>query len=128
VAFETRIVRSPALPCEFEVLADDAVIGPAIAKGGWEDHETRLYRAHLRPGARALDLGANIGWFAVQGVLAGAPNAVAAAKQILRSGQPDMAEMTVLSDRLFRSEEAAEGMRAFAEKRPPSWAPNPQEA
>lgn len=72
MAFETRIVRSPALPCEFEVLADDAVIGPAIAMGGWEDHETRLYRAHLRPGARALDLGANIGWFAVQGVLAGA--------------------------------------------------------
>lgn len=64
----------------------------------------------------------------VNGVLAGAPNAVAAAKQILRSGQPDMAEMTVLSDRLFRSDEAAEGMRAFAEKRPPSWAPKPQEA
>jgi enoyl-CoA hydratase len=63
----------------------------------------------------------------VQGVLAGAPNAVAAAKQILRSGQPDMAEMTVLSDRLFRSDEAAEGMRAFAEKRPPAWAPKPQE-
>lgn len=72
MAFETRIVRSPALPCEFEVLADDTVIGPAIERGGWEDHETNLYRAHLRPGARALDLGANIGWFAVQGVLAGA--------------------------------------------------------
>jgi FkbM family methyltransferase len=66
------MVASPALPCEFEVLADDSVIGPAIARGGWEDHETRLFRAHLRPGARALDLGANIGWFAVQGVLAGA--------------------------------------------------------
>jgi methylglutaconyl-CoA hydratase len=64
----------------------------------------------------------------VQGVLAGAPNAVAAAKQILRSGQPDMAEMTVLSDRLFRSDEAAEGMRAFAEKRAPSWAPSAKEA
>ena len=30
--------------------------------------------------------------------------------------------MTALSEALFRSEEAAEGMRAFAEKRPPSWA------
>ncbi|MEY2747597.1 MAG: hypothetical protein RL112_2639 [Planctomycetota bacterium] len=66
------MAKSPALPCEFEVLADDAVIGPAIERGGWEDHETRLFRAHLRAGARVLDLGANIGWFAVQGVLAGA--------------------------------------------------------
>ena len=72
MAFETRIVKSPALPCEFEVLADDSVIGPAIERGGWEDFETALFRAHLRPGSRALDLGANIGWFAVQGVLAGA--------------------------------------------------------
>jgi len=59
----------------------------------------------------------------VQGVLAGAPNAVAEAKRVLRSGQPDMAAMVELSDRLFRSDEAAEGMRAFAEKRPPRWSP-----
>ena len=72
MVYETRLVKSPALPCEFEVLLDDAVIGPAIERGGWEDHETRLFRAHLRAGARVLDLGANIGWFAVQGVLAGA--------------------------------------------------------
>ncbi|MBU6316252.1 MAG: enoyl-CoA hydratase/isomerase family protein [Acidobacteria bacterium] len=64
----------------------------------------------------------------VQGVLAGAPGAVAAAKAVLRQPTPSMddravmAEMTALSDRLFRSEEAAEGMRAFAEKRPPRWA------
>jgi enoyl-CoA hydratase/carnithine racemase len=36
-----------------------------------------------------------------------------------------MAEMTALSESLFRSEEAAEGMRAFAEKRPPAWATDP---
>lgn len=58
----------------------------------------------------------------VQGVLAGAPNAVAEAKRVLRQGRPDMAEMVELSARLFAGEEAAEGMRAFAEKRPPSWA------
>jgi enoyl-CoA hydratase/carnithine racemase len=59
----------------------------------------------------------------IAGVLAGAPNAVAAAKRLLRQGQPDMREMVVLSNALFNSDEAAEGMRAFAEKRPPSWAP-----
>jgi enoyl-CoA hydratase len=64
----------------------------------------------------------------VKGVLAGAPNAVAEAKRILRAGSPDMAEMIQLSGRLFDSEEAAEGMRAFAEKRPPSWAVPTQSA
>ena len=58
----------------------------------------------------------------VQGVLAGAPNAVAVAKQVLRQGQPNMDEMIALSAALFDGPEAAEGMRAFAEKRPPSWA------
>ncbi|HAP77507.1 MAG TPA: enoyl-CoA hydratase [Acidimicrobiaceae bacterium] len=58
----------------------------------------------------------------VEGVLAGAPNAVAEAKRILRGGAPDMAEMVALSAALFSSDEAAEGMRAFAEKRPPRWA------
>lgn len=57
---------------EFEVLADDAIIGPSIAKGSWADEETRLFLAHLGPGKRALDLGANVGWFAVQAILAGA--------------------------------------------------------
>jgi enoyl-CoA hydratase len=63
----------------------------------------------------------------VHGVLAGAPNAVAEAKRVLRGGQPDMAAMVELSDRLFRSDEAAEGMRAFAEKRPPRWTPEATE-
>lgn len=59
-------------PLDFEVLADDAIIGPAIGRGSWADDETALMRAHLRPGCRVLDLGANVGWFAVQAVLAGA--------------------------------------------------------
>ncbi len=63
----------------------------------------------------------------VQGVLAGAPNAVAMAKKVLRQGQPDMDEMIALSAALFDGPEAAEGMRAFAEKRPPSWAVAPEE-
>jgi enoyl-CoA hydratase/carnithine racemase len=58
----------------------------------------------------------------VAGVLAGAPAAVAATKRVLRQAAPDMAEMQALSEALFGSAEAAEGMQAFAEKRPPSWA------
>jgi len=68
----TRRVRPPALDLEFEILADDALIGPAIERGGWEPHESALFRAHLVPGARVLDLGANVGWFSSLAVLAGA--------------------------------------------------------
>ena len=68
----TRTVRIGALDLDFEVLAGDTIIGPAIERGAWADHETALFRAHLAPGATAVDLGANVGWFAVQAVLAGA--------------------------------------------------------
>lgn len=70
--YATRTLSPPGLGMEFEVLANDSIIGPSIAGGTWEDHETALFRAHLKPGARVVDLGANIGWFAVQAVLAGA--------------------------------------------------------
>jgi len=68
----TKTVPVPDLGIDFEVLSDDEIIGPSITAGGWEEHETRLFKAHLSPGCRVLDLGANIGWFAVQAVLAGA--------------------------------------------------------
>jgi FkbM family methyltransferase len=68
----TRLVRPRSLGFEFEVLAGDSIIGPAIERGSWADHETALFRAHVAPGARVVDLGANVGWFAVQAVLAGA--------------------------------------------------------
>jgi len=67
----TRTVRPRELGIEFEVLAEDSIIGPAIERGGWEEHETRLFRAHLSPGARVLDLGANVGWYSALAVLAG---------------------------------------------------------
>jgi FkbM family methyltransferase len=73
--FRSRTVRVPSLAggkgLDFEVLADDAVIGPAIERGAWEEHETRLFLAHLRPGDRVVDLGANVGWYAVLAILAG---------------------------------------------------------
>ncbi|MCU1399658.1 MAG: putative enoyl-CoA hydratase [Acidimicrobiales bacterium] len=62
----------------------------------------------------------------VTGVLAGAPAAVAATKKLLWStatadAGADLARMQALSERLFRSAEGQEGMRAFLEKRPPAW-------
>lgn len=72
VSLPTRTVRIPALGIDFDVLVGDAIIGPSIERGSWADHETALFRAHLEPGVRVLDLGANIGWFSVQAVLAGA--------------------------------------------------------
>ena len=68
----TRTVLPRSLGFEFEVLADDSIIGPAIERGSWADHETFLFRAHVKPGCRVVDLGANVGWFAVQAILAGA--------------------------------------------------------
>jgi methylglutaconyl-CoA hydratase len=62
----------------------------------------------------------------VDGLLLGAPGAVAATKRILR-GVPTMdrdeayAAMQQLSGELFDAPEGREGMAAFSEKRPPSW-------
>lgn len=63
----------------------------------------------------------------VRGILAGSPNAVSATKTLLHHAGDGMlvaelTEMRALSDRLFSSEDAAEGMQAFAERRTPSWA------
>ena len=58
----------------------------------------------------------------------GAPNALAATKEMLRAKRPDsmqqdLAEMLELSGRHFASDEGKEGMAAFLEKRKPSWVP-----
>jgi methylglutaconyl-CoA hydratase len=56
----------------------------------------------------------------------GAPGALAATKAMLRTQRPtamdaQFAEMLSLSAQYFAAEEGQEGMRAFAEKRAPSW-------
>jgi methylglutaconyl-CoA hydratase len=64
----------------------------------------------------------------VSDLLKGEPNALAAAK-LLTSTVPYMSEEEAfawtaeLSATLFKSDEAREGMQAFLEKRPASWAP-----
>ena len=62
------------------------------------------------------------------GIVLGGPAAVAATKRMLRDAATDrdgrdaaFAAMRALSDLHFQSAEAAEGMAAFAEKRPPVW-------
>jgi methylglutaconyl-CoA hydratase len=57
----------------------------------------------------------------------GAPGALAATKELLRRERPgtmagEFAAMLELSAGFFAGEEGQEGMRAFAEKRAPSWA------
>lgn len=60
-------------------------------------------------------------------LLRGAPRALAATKEILRDGQADFAVgltmMAELSATFFGSDEAREGMAAFAAKRDPAWVP-----
>jgi methylglutaconyl-CoA hydratase len=54
----------------------------------------------------------------------GAPQALALTKRLLRRHyQPDFAVMVELSAARFASAEGQEGIRAFAEKRLPSWVP-----
>jgi methylglutaconyl-CoA hydratase len=66
----------------------------------------------------------------VTDLLAGAPGAIAASKQLLAQ-VPSMpvdeafAWTQQLSAELFRSDEAREGMTAFLEKRPAPWVPHP---
>jgi methylglutaconyl-CoA hydratase len=64
----------------------------------------------------------------VAGIRMGAPRAVAESKRMLRvvpTLERDEAfeRMRALSDELFASPDAAEGMAAFAEQRPPRWQP-----
>jgi len=63
----------------------------------------------------------------VDQLLLGAPGALGAAKRLLSAvpalGRTDAYEWTrALSEELFASEEAAQGMAAFRERRPPPWA------
>jgi len=56
----------------------------------------------------------------------GAPGALAATKELLRGRCPaelgeQFAQMLALSARHFAGDEGQEGIRAFAEKRPPTW-------
>lgn len=62
----------------------------------------------------------------IASICAAGPEAVAATIKILRRAANDVYEMKIdemrqLSERVFASAEAQEGIAAFSEKRPPSW-------
>ncbi len=66
-------------------------------------------------------------------LLAGGPSALAAAKRLVYTipgmdREAAFTRTTEVSQALFASAEAAEGMAAFREKRLPSWAPPPSES
>lgn len=103
---------------------------PILARCGWSKLAAPFLTGETFDAATAKDMGlvthvsddvAGTVRTLVTGILAGAPGAVAATKRVLRQAAPTMEEMTALSEALFRSAEAAEGMAAFAEKRPPNW-------
>ena len=75
----------------------------------------------------AADLDAEVAAMVAK-VLAGGPSALAAAKRLVytipgMSREAAFTRATEVSQALFASAEAAEGMAAFREKRLPSWAP-----
>jgi methylglutaconyl-CoA hydratase len=79
----------------------------------------------LNEAAPAAQLDAAVNRY-VDSLLKGGPNALAACKRLVRDvpGQPVAGMLQVMASRsaaLFASEEAREGMLAFAEKRPPRW-------
>ena len=103
---------------------------PILARCGWSKVAAPFLTGETFDAASARDMGlvthvaddvpATVATL-VTGILAGAPGAVAATRRVLRSGSPDMVEMQALSEALFNSPEAAEGMRAFTAKTPPQW-------
>jgi methylglutaconyl-CoA hydratase len=73
----------------------------------------------------ADELDAEVGRYTAM-VLRGAPGALAATKSILRDATAEplaerLARMAELSGTLFGSDEAREGMTAYAQKRDPAW-------
>jgi methylglutaconyl-CoA hydratase len=112
-------------------VAPAIITGPIMQRCGWSKVAGPYLTGEVFDAARALDMGlithiADDVKAAVaeltRDILLGGPNAVAATKELLRRSH-SMPVLQALSESLFTSDEGREGMAAFAEKRPPRWAP-----
>jgi methylglutaconyl-CoA hydratase len=115
---EVRLGIVPAVISPFVF----ARIGPGAARrwfltGERIDAETALRIGLVHELAADLDAAVE---HALEALLAGGPEAVRAAKRLVRE-QPERSELPGLAARRRSSAEGQEGLRAFLEKRPPSW-------
>ena len=103
---------------------------PVLARCGWSKLAAPFLTGETFDAAAAREMGlvthvsddvAGTVAALAAGIIAGGPIAVAETRKILRGGASDLRAMQALSERLFTSAEAAEGMRAFATKSPPAW-------
>jgi len=117
---EVRIGVAPAI-----------ITGPIMQRCSWSKVAAAYLTGEVFDAARALDMGlithiaddvqATVAELS-HNILLGGPNAVAATKELLRRPH-SMPVLQALSESLFTSDEGREGMAAFADKRPPRWAP-----
>jgi methylglutaconyl-CoA hydratase len=116
---EVRIGVAPAI-----------ITAPILQRCPWSKLAGPYLTGEVFDAARALDMGlvthvaddvATTVADLCRDLLLGGPNALAATKALLRRPHT-MAELQTLSESLFTSDEGREGMAAFVEKRPPTWA------
>jgi enoyl-CoA hydratase len=103
---------------------------PILARCGWSKLAAPFLTGEVFDATSAREMGlvthvtddvdATVASLAA-GIVAGAPGAVAATRRLLRGAAHNLVEMQALSEALFNSPEAAEGMRAFAAKTNPTW-------
>jgi methylglutaconyl-CoA hydratase len=128
--FAVNEVRIGVIPAVVSVVLVPR-IGPTRARelfltGDALDARAAVAYGLLTAAAPSDRLGEAVGHY-VASLLKGAPGALAESKKLVRD-VPRLAmdaaftEMTKRSARSFASEEAREGLAAFAEKRPPRWA------
>jgi len=130
---ETRLGILPSVISPFVIAKIGESHARALFPGGRQFDATRAARIGLVheivEGEEALDAAVES---AVADLLAAGPTAVRAAKAIVREvrglghGSAKWHTARVIA-RQRTSEEAQEGFRAFAEKRRPAWAPDPDE-
>lgn len=121
---------------EVKIGATPALVSvPILARVAWSSVAAAFLSGDEFDAARALAIGLvthvsddphETAQGLIDSICGAAPEAVATTTKILRRAADDsyeskLDEMRQLSERVFASEEAREGIAAFLEKRPPSW-------